>query len=177
MTRPSAPVPCPWLPDPDPALDWRCLNAWRGRYGEDFYQVALTYGNTLWVRGMSARAVLAVDRALIADVPEDSPVLEQWPLPYRALVWMLVHNPPDTFIGNPRVHYQHLADRVKGERADQKKWRCWAMWALTRHHCPAYESDPKHEVEEPGLATIAAGLENYGLAGEVALWEAAFKRF
>ena len=42
--------------------------------------------------------------------------------------------PPDITTALPlhvlsgALDYQHLADRVRGERADLKKWRAWAAW-------------------------------------------------
>jgi hypothetical protein len=82
----------------------------------------------------------------------------------------LVSQPSDAFTGNARVHYQHLADRVRGERADIKKWRAWAAWALVRQARPELPGDPKHAVTEPTHAEIAAGLHAHGIAGEASLW-------
>ena len=65
---------------------------------------------------------------------------------------------------------QHLADRVRGERAAIKKWRAWAAWALVRQACPELPSDPKHVVTEPTHADITAGLHTHGIAGEASLW-------
>jgi hypothetical protein len=102
--------------------------------GEDrgpvFYLTALTYGHYLWQRGLAARATLCLDRALGADLRGDEPVLREWPLPYAAMRWFLQHTPPDVFIGNPRVHFQHLADRMNEPRRDQRRWRAWACWGI-----------------------------------------------
>jgi hypothetical protein len=68
------------------------------------------------------------------------------------------------------VHYQHLADRVRGERADIKKWRAWAAWALVRQARPELPHDPKHAVTEPTHTEITAGLNAHGIAGEASLW-------
>jgi hypothetical protein len=122
--------------------------------------------------GLPARALLAVDRALYCDVAGSAEVLQAYPLPYAAIRW-LVSQPSDAFTGNARVHYQHLADRVRGERADIKKWRAWAAWALVRQARPELPSDPKHNVLEPSYAEIANGLTHYGVAGETATWKAA----
>jgi hypothetical protein len=85
----------------------------------------------------------------------------------------MVKQPADAFTGNARVHYQHLADRVRGERADLKKWRAWAAWAVTRHVRPDLAGDPKHVVTEPAHAEIEAGLSTYGVSGEIAEWRRA----
>ena len=71
------------------------------------------------------------------------------------------------------MHYQHLADRVRGERAELKKWRAWAAWAVTRHVRPDLEGDPKHIVAEPTHTEIEAGLRAHGLASEIAEWHKA----
>ena len=65
------------------------------------------------------------------------------------------------------------ADRVRGERADLKKWRAWAAWAVTRHARPDLVGDPKHAVTEPAPADIEAGLRAYGVTGETAEWRRA----
>ena len=85
-------------------------------------------------------------------------------------------DPPDVFIGNPRVHFQHLADRMNEPRREQRRWRTWACWALCRAVRPEFPSDPKHEVDEPDVAQIAAKLTEHGIAGEAALWRAVLPR-
>lgn len=152
-------------------MDWRSLNRFGERRDVEFYEVALRYAQDLWQRGLAARALLAVDRALYADLQGDETILENWPLPYLAVPWMVLNTPDGTFIGNPRVHYQHLADRVKGDRAEQKKWRAWACWALVRRCSPDLPADPKHQVEEPSLEAIQKGLRDFGISGELTVWE------
>src|ERR1700693_2429834 len=80
---------CPHLPPAPKKMDWRELRRHGDGRGADFYLSALTYGQHLWQRGLAARALLAVDRALLADVPADAAILAQWPLPYRALCWIM----------------------------------------------------------------------------------------
>ncbi|MDB6114695.1 MAG: hypothetical protein JWQ62_1640, partial [Lacunisphaera sp.] len=84
--------------------------------------------------------------------------------------------PPDVFIGNPRVHFQHLADRMNEPRREQRRWRTWACWALTRVVRPEFPPDPKHEVHEPSLDVIAQKLAAHGMPGEAALWQAVIKK-
>lgn len=140
-----------------------------------FYLTALTYGHYLWQQGLSARALLCLDRALGADLHGDEPVLESWPLPYAAMGWFLHHNPPGVFIGNPRVHFQHLADRMNEPRREQRRWRTWACWALCRIVCPELKGDPKHVVVEPAVGLIAEKLSIHGIPGEVELWESVMR--
>jgi hypothetical protein len=137
-----------------------------------FYLSAITYGHYLWQHGRAARAILKLDRALLADLRGDEPVLRDWPLPYAAMAWLLRHAPADVFIGNPRVHFQHLADRMNAPRREQRRWRTWACWAICRAVRPEFPADPKHRVDEPALELIAAKLAEHGLAGEAALWQA-----
>ena len=167
-----APVPCPFLPSCGRALSWRDLAIWREERGPELDLTCLEYGQRLWLDGLPARALLAVDRALYCDVaPEDDAVVA-YPLPYRAIGWM-VGQPAEGFTGNARVHYQHLADRVRGERADLKKWRAWAAWAIVRRVRPDLPGDPKHLVTEPTQADIEAGLRIYGVNGEIDEWRRA----
>ena len=163
---------CPLLPAARPELDWRSLHRHResGR-GEEFYRDCLEYGQFLWERGLAARALLCLDRAFGADLGGDEPVLREFPLPYAATAWMIGRVPPGVFIGNPRVHFQHYADRMNEPRREQRRWRAWACWALVRRVRPEWPGDPRHVVEEPAEAAIAAGLRAAGHPGEEALWQ------
>src|SRR6187431_2043897 len=162
--------PCPLLPAAPASMDARALTAHGDERDADFYVTALTYGQYLWQRGLAARAILKVDRALLADLRGDEPVLLQLPLPYAAMAWMLKHTPPDIFIGNPRVHFQHLADRMNEPRREQRRWRIWACWQICRSVRPEFTADPKHAVTEPSQDDIFAQLTAHGVPGEAALW-------
>ncbi len=139
--------------------------------GAEFYHDCLEYAHSLWQRGLAARAILCLDRALGADLRGDEPVLRDWLPPYAALVWLLRHAAPATLVGNPRVHFQHYADRLAGPRAAARRWRAWACWSLTRAVLPHLPGDAKHAVAEPSPAVIAAQLRAYGWPGEAALWQ------
>ena len=166
------PSPCPFLPSCGRPLSWRDLNALRDDQGPELYRLCLEYGQQLWLDDLPARALLAVDRALYCDVSGDADVLIEYPMPYRTIGWM-VKQPCETFAGNARVHYQHLADRVRGERAELKKWRAWAAWAVTRHARPDLEGDPKHIVTEPTQTEIETGLQACGAGSEIIEWRRA----
>lgn len=162
---------CPYLPAARPGLDWRALHRFRDdERGAEFYFACLEYGQTLWQRGLAARALLCLDRALGADLRGDEAVLRDHPLPYAAMAWCIAHTPPEVFVGNPRVHFQHYADRMNEPRREQRRWRAWACWALTRVVRPEFSADPRHAVREPALDEITAQLEVHGLAGEATLW-------
>ena len=165
-------APCPFLPACGRALSWRDLAALRDNSDGELYLVCLEYAQQLWLDDLPARALLAVDRALYCDVAAGTEALTTYPLPYATIGWM-VSQPSETFTGNARVHYQHLADRVRGERADLKKWRAWAAWAIVRKACPALPGDLRHAVSEPTQAAIAEGLATFGLPDECQLWQKA----
>ena len=152
-------------------MDWRAFNLHGADRGADFYFTALNYGHYLWHRGLAARAILCLDRALLADLRGDEAVLAAWPLPYAAIVWLLQKTPPDVFIGNPRVHFQHLADRMNEPRREQRRWRTWACWALACAALPHLPGDPAHIVAEPSIEMIAEKLRAHGLPGEVGQWQ------
>lgn len=149
-------------------MDAGVLTAHGKDRGADFYLTALTYGNYLWQHGHAGRAILKLDRAFGADLRGDESVLRDWPLPYLAMGWILRQAP--SFVGNPRVHFQHLADRMNEPRRDQRRWRMWACWALCRLALPDLPDDPKHEVTEPTFELIEDMLNRHGHAGEPALW-------
>ena len=138
--------------------------------GAEFYVDCLEYGHALWQRGLAARAILCLDRALGADLRGDEAELARWPLPYAAMRWLIAQTPPDVFVGNPRVHFQHFADRMNEPRRDQRRWRAWACWALVRAARPEFPADPRHLVVEPTRAEIAAALRGHGLPGETEIW-------
>ena len=90
--------------------------------------------------------------------------------------WLIRHTPDGVFLGNPRVHFQHYADRMNEPRREQRKWRAWACWAIARAVCPDLPNDPKHAVVEPTLDQIEAALRAHGHAGEAELWRRELER-
>ncbi|WP_224772437.1 hypothetical protein [Pelagicoccus enzymogenes] len=175
MARPE-PIPSiPSLPAPEAGMNWRSLNRFRGdERSAAFYLTCLKYAQHLWLQRLPARAILCLDRAWGADLKGSEPILADWPLPYEALVFLLQHAPEGAFLGNPRVHFQHYADRLGEPRREQRKWRSWACWALTRAARPELPGDSKHSVEEPNIRRIDQELRLHGHPGEVDLWRAAF---
>ena len=153
-------------------MDAGALTAHGAARDAGFYLTALRYSNYLWQRGLAGRAILKLDRALGADLGSNDEVLQSWPLPYTAMAWILANAP--SFVGNPRVHFQHLADRMNEPRREQRRWRMWACWAICRKARPDLVGDPRHEVEEPSLATIAEKLGLHGHPGETDLWQRAY---
>ena len=167
--------PCPHLPVPPARMDASALSAHGMQRDAGFYLTALTYAHFLWQRGHAARAILKLDRALLSDLRGDEPVLRAWPLPYPAMAWLLRSAPAGVFIGNPRVHFQHLADRMNEPRREQRRWRTWACWQITRVVRPEFPADPTHAVVEPTVDQIAAQLDTHGLPGETAHWRSVLR--
>lgn len=162
---------CPFLPVPRAGLDWRALHAFRETdRGAEFYFACLEYGHASWRKGFAARALLCLDRALGANLTGEELILREHPLPYAAMTWLIGHTPEGVFLGNPRVHFQHYADRVNEPRREQRRWRAWACWALTRAIRPDLPDDPKHRVAEPAVDAIDAALRVHGHRGEAELW-------
>jgi len=164
---------CPHLPPPDDLMTAEVLSRHGKCRGAAFYVSALTYGHYLWQRGLVGRAILKLDRAFGADLLGDEPELRAWPLPYAALAWFLHHAPDTAWNGNPRIHFQHLAGRMNGPRREQRRWRAWACWYLTRRILPELPGDSKHQVVEPSLEMIGRMLALYGIPDEPHWWEQA----
>ena len=148
-------------------MDWRALHAFRGGdRGGSFYLECLRYGASLWEAGFAARSLLCLDRAMGEDVSGDEPELIAHPMPYAAVAWIVAHTPEGVFLGNPRVHFQHYAGRMNEPRREQRVWRAWACWELTRRVRPDLPGDPRHRVAEPSTDEISAALIRFGLPGE-----------
>src|SRR5882757_3461940 len=162
--------PCPYLPPPPETMDAGVFAVHGPARDDAFYLTALTYGHYLWQGGQPARAILKLDRAFGADLRGDEPILLEWPLPYQAMSWILMHTPATAFTGNPRVHFQHLADRMNEPRREQRRWRMWACWSLCRLALPHLPGDSRHIVIEPSFEQITEKLMTHGISGETALW-------
>ncbi|MDB6135803.1 MAG: hypothetical protein JWM59_4046 [Verrucomicrobiales bacterium] len=179
-TEPSLDLPpCPFLPVPEGILTAASVQALGEDRGPDFYLAALNYAQSLWLQGFPARAILLMNRAMGCGLEGREPVLMQWPLPYFGMVWLLRNCRPEQFIGNPRRHWQHLATRMSGPRAELRTWRAWACWriaCIVRPDDPADEKQiAEEDVREPGEETIADRLTLLGHPGEVVLWREALE--
>ncbi|MBH78459.1 MAG: hypothetical protein CML15_02605 [Puniceicoccaceae bacterium] len=166
---------CPYLPPPEPEMSYRSLRELRGGNIETFYRTALAYGHYLWLKGCSGRAILAITRALYADLPEQAAVLREWPLPYRALHWIVVNHPNQDFPGNPRISFQHQATRLRGDRATLRRARAWAVWKLICSAKPELVADNSQGIKELTLEEIEQGIAKHGHLNEVQIWQLAFR--
>jgi hypothetical protein len=167
---------CPHLPTALLHMDWRVFQPHGVERGAGFYLTALQYAQFLWQQRLPARAILCLDRAMGADLRGDEPVLATWPMPYAAMAWFIAHLPAGVFVGNPRVHFQHYADRMNEPRRLQRQWRAWACWALTCRLRPEWPGDPRHVVREPTEDEIAGELHRHGLPDEEVLWREVLRR-
>lgn len=167
--------PCPFLPPAETGMTHRCLSELETGTAA-FYITAQRYGNFLWQRGHAGRALLALTRALYADLPGQAEVYNEWPLPYEGLAWVLQNHPSNDFPGNPRISFQHQATRLRGSRSDQLRARAWAVWALVRRAKPELPGDSSDPVGEPEVGEIATLLGEHGHSGELTLWQQALGR-
>jgi hypothetical protein len=156
-------APCPFLPAAAKSMSFRDLQVARMDGPESAYRVNLSYAQWLWQHGLPARAILAMDKALFLCLPVSNPAVRENPLPYAALVWIVRHAKAGQFLGNPRVHYQHLADRVRGCKACHKALRAWACWHLVCRWRADFPGDEQHSFCAPDwLATCASVAELFG---------------
>lgn len=173
--------PCPHLPMVNRRLTAEWTRAHRGRRDRGFYQASLEYGQSLWMEGKPAQAILQLNKAWSADLEGDDELLKQWPLPYRALSWMLVNAPDGGFLGNPVRHFQHLATRVGGHNAELRSWRAWACYYLSSKvldsgDFPAdVEQVESEELVIPEVSMVLEELHQRGSIGERDLFEEVMK--
>lgn len=167
--------PCPFLPDPGEPKTAAAMRELGPERGAGFYEAALAVASSLWLQGLPAQAILQLNRAFGADLSGDAPILVRFPLPYRALAWILENRVEGQFIGNPRRHFQHLATRMVEPRRELRSWRAWACWGLACLTNPEDSADENQIAEEgviePSSAEIRQQLLTLGIAGEADLWD------
>ena len=142
-------APCPFLPPVEaPVLASSMKTFGKHDRGAAFYEQALKCGQSLWLQGLPAQAMLQLNRAFGADLAGGELFLARWPLPYTAMAWIMRERKEGQFIGNPRRHFQHLATRMVEPRRTQRAWRAWACWRLARRIFPDCPADEKQLAEE-----------------------------
>jgi hypothetical protein len=144
--------PCPFLPPAEEALGPWVTRRHEGEKGPGFYFDALRYAQWLWGGGKPAQAILQLNKAWMAVLAADERVLDDWPPPYAALAWILraARQGDCGFIGNPVRHFQHLASRMSGPRAESRAWRAWACFHLAERVLgpPGFPRDGEQLVRE-----------------------------
>jgi hypothetical protein len=175
---------CPFLP----TVAGGQLGPWVTRRhgagkGAEFYVDALRYAQWLWRQRKPAQAILQLNKAWMADltgaVADDLPAA-----PYQALVWIMsgaVVDPEAGFLGNPVRHFQHLASRMSGPRAELRSWRAWLCLHLAERTLgPGYPRDGQQLVREglwvPGSARALHEVAVRGWSGEGRAAELALER-
>lgn len=157
---------CPALPDCPVGVGHGILLRFGLIRNESFYLAALQLATSLLKAGQAGRALLLLDRAMSVKLADP---LQPWPIPYAAVAWILNGATGEEFGGNPRIHYQHLATRVRG--SELRVWRAWACWALVRKLRPEFSGDQKDDSLKPTLEQIAQGLNQRAGAVELGLWQ------
>lgn len=151
------------------------MELFRKRRDAEFYLAALRFGQSLWLEGKPAQALLQCNKAFLADLRGDESVLEEWPAPYAAKRWLMEESRGGPgFLGNPVRHYQHLASRMSGPRTEVRSWRAWACFHLAEQVLPEQPRD-EEQIEKEGLAIpsvsdVKSQLLKRGWAGEVETW-------
>ena len=155
-------------------MSYRNLRELRGGNIEAFYLTALSYGHYLWLKGYSGRAILAITRALYANLPAEAEVLREWPLPYRALYWVVANHPSQDYPGNPLTSFHQQATRLRGDRMALRRARAWAVWKLICLAKPELHTYTYKGIKQPTLDEIEQGLVKHGHPNEVQIWQSAF---
>ena len=123
-------IPCPHLPSYTQGL--------AKRHGPEraelFYLDALRFANGYWMADKPAQAILQLNKAFSADLPNDAEIFHEWPLPYAALEWILEKSADGSvgFLGNPVRHFQHLATRMSGPRREIRVAYAWKCFHIAR---------------------------------------------
>ena len=123
---------CPWLPEISGRHDFTLTRRHGHVKGADFYLDALRYAQSQWISGKPAQAILQLNKSWMADLAGEESVLESHSSPYRALVWIMENAAGGNrgYLGNPVRHFQHLASRMSGPRAEIRSWRGWLCFHL-----------------------------------------------
>lgn len=120
--------------------------------GAEFYLDALRYAQSQWMAGKPAQAILQINKSWMADLGDDPSVLFENPSAYRALVWIMetAANGDCGYLGNPVRHFQHLASRMSGPRAEIRSWRAWLCFHISEItlECPRFPRDGEQIARE-----------------------------
>lgn len=165
---------CPWLPAVAEIHDFAITRRHGEARGAEFYLDALRYAQSQWLAGKPAQAVLQLNKSWMADLSGGGPVLLANPPPYRALAWILEMAAAGNcgYLGNPVRHFQHLASRISGPRAQIRSWRAWACFHLAESVLDCAESprDGEQLAREglwiPGFKRALLELGDNGWPGE-----------
>ncbi|MEO5714253.1 MAG: hypothetical protein ABIT37_12270 [Luteolibacter sp.] len=143
-------IPCPWLPEISGIHDFSLTRRHGHVKGAEFYLDTLRFAQSQWISGKPAQAILQLNKAWMADLTGAEPVLKIHPSPYRALVWIMENAASGDrgFMGNPVRHFQHLASRISGPRAEIRSWRAWLCFHLAEKTLSGFPRDGEQLVRE-----------------------------
>jgi hypothetical protein len=168
--------PCPWLPEISGRHDFTLTRRHGHVKGADFYLDALRYAQSQWISGKPAQAILQINKSWMAELAGDEPILTSNPSPYRALVWIMENASTGNhgYLGNPVRHFQHLASRMSGPRAEIRSWRAWLCFHLAEKTLRSadFPRDGEQIAREglwiPGCDRAVHEVSEKGWAGEIA---------
>lgn len=168
---------CPGLPKIEETHDFTVTRRHGQSKGAAYYFDALRYAQSLWRTGKPAQAILQLNKAWMADLTGEFDILETYPSPYGALVWILENASSSDcgYLGNPVRHFQHLASRMSGPRAEIRAWRAWLCFGLAEKILPAaaYPRDGEQIVREglwiPSLGRAVEEISKKGWPNETRL--------
>lgn len=125
---------CPLLPRLNESLSSEHTRSHRETCGVDFYMACLELAQSKLLSGKPAQAILQLNKSMMAEIPPNHSILEQNPMPYQALIWILSQNHVEDFLGNPTRHFQHLASRMSpnSPRPSIRKWRAWTCFHISK---------------------------------------------
>lgn len=143
----------PQLTEPPTHLTAAHTRKYREKCGPQYRQACLEYAQSLWLQGKPAQALLQLNKSAFA---EPSALF-----PYEALIWFLENRREELFLGNPVRHFQHLATRIAGPRAEIRKWQAWACFHLSRATLPPKdfpEDFDQQKIENIHIPTLESCL-------------------
>ncbi|MFC5049381.1 hypothetical protein ACFPK9_01930 [Rubritalea spongiae] len=127
--------PCPYLPAVTETLPSTHTRPFRAECSQSFYNACHELAQSQWLQARPAQAILQLDKAMMAKLPADTPILSQLPIPYQPILWIIEHSAENAFLGNPVRHFQHLASRMNWKQP-QPELRIARAWCCL-HLCEA----------------------------------------
>ena len=139
----------------------------RKECAELFYLSCLELSQSYWIQGKQAQSILQINKALMADIDDFKNFS-----PYMALSWLLKNRRNGEFLGNPVLHFQHLATRMSGLRKDLRIYRAWACFYISKYILPSKEFPEdldqisKESLVFPDINEVYSKLNVTGLLSE-----------
>jgi len=131
--------PCPHLPKVENKLPSTHTRPFRTECGPQFYLACLELAQSNIIFRKPSQAILQLNKSMMATIPSNHPILDQHPIPYTSLAWILKQPWDSTFLGNPVRHFQHLATRMSptSPQPELRTWRAWASFHIATFILPS----------------------------------------